>query len=173
MPDPIVPSPAESSSELVWPDSNCPACKRSLAEVPWTARFCPSCGGILRVVLLPSEGQGQKKASAADDPRFAVREGYAAAMLRLGWRYESGLGASRNIPEAVRCYTKSAKLGNENAKERIAPVPVIAIEDSHLPAEDNTKHDSGSCGASTVDSNLSASGTSSVALDASVVPRES
>ena len=35
---------------------------------------------------------------------------YANAMLNLGWRYEHGQGALRNVAEAARCYAKAGKL---------------------------------------------------------------
>ena len=47
--------------------------------------------------------------------------GYANAMFRLGWRYETGHGTPRNTDEAIRCYFKAAKLGNANALARLAP----------------------------------------------------
>jgi TPR repeat protein len=47
--------------------------------------------------------------------------GYANAMFRLGWRYETGHGTARNAEEAVRCYFKAAKLGNPDARARLAP----------------------------------------------------
>jgi TPR repeat protein len=47
--------------------------------------------------------------------------GYANAMYRLGWRYETGLGTGRNVEEAIRCYFKAAKLGNPAALARLAP----------------------------------------------------
>ena len=44
---------------------------------------------------------------------------YASALFRLGWRYERGHGAPRNLAEAIRCYYKSARLGNRSAAERL------------------------------------------------------
>jgi TPR repeat protein len=46
--------------------------------------------------------------------------GYARALFRLGSRYESGLGASRNTNEAHRCYFKAARLGDVDARARLA-----------------------------------------------------
>ncbi len=46
--------------------------------------------------------------------------GYANAMFRLGLRYESGNGTPKNMPEATRCYRKSARLGNLDAILRLA-----------------------------------------------------
>jgi TPR repeat protein len=60
-------------------------------------------------------------------PRAPVVVGYSNALWRLGWRYEFGRGAPRNVPEAMRCYRKSAGLGNVEAQARVAPQPVVAI----------------------------------------------
>jgi TPR repeat protein len=40
-------------------------------------------------------------------------------MFNLGWRYERGNGTFRNLPEALRCYRKSARLGNADATVRL------------------------------------------------------
>jgi TPR repeat protein len=58
------------------------------------------------------------------DPNRPVRSqmifGYAAAMHNLGVRYEEGRrGTPRNLQEAVRCYIKSARLGNDRAMDRL------------------------------------------------------
>lgn len=54
---------------------------------------------------------------------------YASALFRLGWRYERGHGAHRNPAEAIRCYFKSARLGNVNAADRLgATLPPPAID---------------------------------------------
>lgn len=44
---------------------------------------------------------------------------YATALFRLGWRYERGRGSPRNLAEAIRCYYKSARLGNHSAAARL------------------------------------------------------
>jgi TPR repeat protein len=65
--------------------------------------------------------------------RTSILIGYANAMYQLGWRYERGTGTPKNLPEATRCYTKSARLGNLDAMVRLAPagkdaaVPVVPI----------------------------------------------
>jgi TPR repeat protein len=66
-------------------------------------------------------------------PRSPMVLGYGNALYTLGWRYERG-GANGNKPEAVRCYRKSARLGNRDATVRLAviaderpPKPVIPI----------------------------------------------
>src|SRR5436190_10541053 len=63
----------------------------------------------------PSDG------SVAADSHSLMLLGYANAMYRLGWRYETGLGMGRNTEEALRCYFKAAKLGNSAALARLAP----------------------------------------------------
>lgn len=55
------------------------------------------------------------------DTHSAMLLGYANAMYRLGWRYETGQGTGRNVEEAIRCYFKAAKLGNPAALARLAP----------------------------------------------------
>jgi TPR repeat protein len=66
-------------------------------------------------------------------PRSPMVLGYGNALYTLGWRYERG-GANGNKPEAVRCYRKSARLGNLDATVRLAviadeppPIPVIPL----------------------------------------------
>jgi hypothetical protein len=64
--------------------------------------------------------------SSSDDVHSLMLLGYANAMYRLGWRYETGLGNGRNPQEALRCYFKAAKLGNIAALSRLAPQCVAA-----------------------------------------------
>jgi TPR repeat protein len=52
-------------------------------------------------------------------------QGYASAMHSLGEKYEAGRGVYRNEREAVRCYFKAAKLGNEEAQERLAERGIV------------------------------------------------
>jgi TPR repeat protein len=65
--------------------------------------------------------------------RTPILIGYSNALFALGWRYERAGGTSRNLPEAIRCYRKSARLGNAGAMARLAPdeqsapAPVIPI----------------------------------------------
>ena len=58
-------------------------------------------------------------ANRLDGPRSPIVTGYANALCRLGWRYESHLGFERNVSEAVRCYLKAARLGNEEALAKL------------------------------------------------------
>ena len=49
-----------------------------------------------------------------------VLRGYANAMFRLGVHYE----VRHNDNEAVRCYGKASRLGNEPARVRLTNIPV-------------------------------------------------
>ena len=65
-------------------------------------------------------------------PRSPIVVGYSNALWRLGWRYEHGRGLSRNVSEAIRCYHKSAGLGNAEAAARLdvragEPVQVLSL----------------------------------------------
>ena len=53
-------------------------------------------------------------------PASRIISGYANALFRLGAYYENSL-SSRNSNEAIRCYLKSARLGNLEALSRLAP----------------------------------------------------
>lgn len=57
---------------------------------------------------------------AMSGPATRIIEGYANALFRLGAYYESSM-SSQNKSEAIRCYLKSARLGNTQALERLAP----------------------------------------------------
>ena len=60
--------------------------------------------------------QPQQRHVAYSD-RAPILIGYGKAMFKLGERYEnSGL---KNRKEAMRCYRKSARLGNAEAKSRL------------------------------------------------------
>lgn len=48
-------------------------------------------------------------------------------MLRLGIRYET----RHNDDEAVRCYGKASRLGNEAAAERLITIPNAAVADTN------------------------------------------
>jgi hypothetical protein len=108
----------------------CPTCYADMTGVSVVARFCPRCG-----VQLPArDGAGFLIPPEESSPLFpvyrALREeldeklagetpqvassliilAYANAMLNLGWRYEHGRGAMRNVEEAARCYAKAGRL---------------------------------------------------------------
>jgi TPR repeat protein len=54
------------------------------------------------------------------DSTSMMVKGYGNALYRLGRRYEFGRGAMANPREALRCYSKSARLGNFWAMARLA-----------------------------------------------------
>jgi len=58
-------------------------------------------------------------ATTESSPVSPIVEGYANAMYKLGRRYESD-GALGNRREALRCYCKSARLGNARALAHLA-----------------------------------------------------
>lgn len=110
--------------------------------MPAGARFCPRCGnafGPVPVAALGPEpvdeslwaelasawlhfrGASARGESEAGRSHSLILLGYANAMYKLGFRYESGAGAARNPREAVRCYRKAARLGNPWALARLAP----------------------------------------------------
>uniref|UniRef100_K9ILT1 DAP3-binding cell death enhancer 1 n=1 Tax=Desmodus rotundus TaxID=9430 RepID=K9ILT1_DESRO len=51
--------------------------------------------------------------------RLAANNGDSQSRYHLGICHEKGLGVQRNLGEAVRCYQRSAALGNEPAQERL------------------------------------------------------
>lgn len=108
----------------------CPTCFRDMSGVPVAARFCPKCGVQLPArnaegFLIPPEESSplfhvyrslrdELEGKLADEtPQVAsslIILAYANAMLNLGWRYEHGRGALRNVEEAARCYAKAGRL---------------------------------------------------------------
>lgn len=96
----------------------CAGCETSLVELPATARFCPSCGMPLPAADLPAAP------ATIDTESRAIRASYAAALYRLGWRYEAG--SPRIAEEAARCYMKAARLGNQSAQVRLDTAPTCA-----------------------------------------------
>ncbi len=53
----------------------------------------------------------------ASGDRAPILIGYGKAMFQLGQKYESS--GLKNRKEAMRCYRKSARLGNSEAKNRL------------------------------------------------------
>lgn len=135
----------ESSAATLAQPLGCACCGRDLTNLQTGARFCPDCGSkipvlrhrhfsmIRRVLPLIHLGRGDVPDTGAGPGRTAILIGYANAMYHLGWRYERGNGTPKNLPEAKRCYKKSARLGNLDAIVRLAPsesetpVPVVPI----------------------------------------------
>src|SRR5687768_14608842 len=100
-------------------------CGCDLGELVDVARFCPVCG----LELSESRGHdGQESFSTT------IVRGYAHAMFRLGVRYE----VRHNDDEAVRCYDKSSRLGDERATGKILEIPVASIADGDEPAQNYT-----------------------------------
>ncbi len=111
--------------------------------MPASARFCPKCGTPLAPNAPPNSGAATRldairraeawlhlvggthavpaDRAAGPEPtsRSAILRGYAAALYTLARRYEHGR-AHRNPAEAIRCFTKSARLGNAAAARRLA-----------------------------------------------------
>jgi TPR repeat protein len=83
---------------------------RFLNYCSWT-RLLAACFGRTN-----TDGQN----TAAAGGRAPIVIGYSNALFSLGWHYERGGGASRNLSEADRCYRKSARLGNLDAMVRLA-----------------------------------------------------
>jgi TPR repeat protein len=100
---------------------DCPACRASLLGVSLAARFCPQCGLAVRMILAYQDQEIDAAHAGEFLDRSLIVRGYASAMFRLGWRYEMGNSGAHNPEEAVRCYCKAARLGDENARARLAP----------------------------------------------------
>ena len=128
---------------------HCLGCAQLLAYLPPQATFCPNCGRRLRAAATVwrtayaiasgiIRGVPEPAVAADRGPRPPVVVGYGNALWRLGWRYEHGRGMSRNVPEAIRCYGKSAALGNAEAQSRLAapsmPIPVVSLP-TETPAQ--------------------------------------
>jgi TPR repeat protein len=127
---------------------SCGRCGSSVADLPPMAAYCPHCGGSLvarpmtRLVLMREamkhlaavlRRQHPIDRSKSHPGRSNILFGYGNALFNLGWRYERGWGAQRNLPEAIRCYFKSARLGNLDAAIRLAPAKEAMKEESTGP----------------------------------------
>jgi hypothetical protein len=108
----------------------CPTCYFDMSGVPVVARFCPKCGVQLPArdaagFLIPPEEssplypvyralredlEGKLSDATPQVASSLIILAYANAMLNLGWRYEHGQGAMRNVAEAARCYAKAGRL---------------------------------------------------------------
>jgi hypothetical protein len=128
------------------PCAPCQRCGGNLSRLPEAARFCPQCGldrhgtppGVfltnpieeqrplddvlsrwLHAVGLSHRVRATRDSSSEISPVSSIVEAYAHAMYRLGRRYDSA-GPTGNRREAMRCYCKSARLGNASALARLA-----------------------------------------------------
>ena len=122
--------------------TRCPGCTLDVSALPPPASFCPACGRRLRaaptiasrLLAIAARLRRSPPATAADGgPRSPVVVGYSNALWRLGWRYEHGRGTARNVPEAIRCYRKSAGLGNAEAQSRLEVDPVTPRQVLPIP----------------------------------------
>jgi len=129
--------------------ARCLRCSADLSSLPEWARYCPRCGldthasppaalralaadplrdigdmiGQWRHLYELSVPMTQPPAPPAGAPVASASQiltGYANAMYNLGRRYDAACGAAGNPREAVRCYFKSARLGNLRALIRLA-----------------------------------------------------
>jgi hypothetical protein len=108
-------------------ESHCMRCGLELYDLPITRRFCPRCGlnlsaGALVPVSLVIAHPPLPVLPLVEplEPAHSLMiAGYATAMTKLGVRYEVGQGVARNEDEAIRCYGKAARLGNEDARTRL------------------------------------------------------
>jgi TPR repeat protein len=115
---------------------DCQCCERHANGFAAWANFCPECGTRLRTAEDPARRNsttvlgrlwmicfGQFKRGVAvplTGGRTPILVGYGNTLFTLGWRYERGGRISGNLPEAIRCYRKSARLGNLDAMLRLA-----------------------------------------------------
>jgi TPR repeat protein len=76
----------------------CVKCAADVSALPKAARFCNRCG----TRLLDHADQYP--------PPPLILLAYAQALFNLGRRYETAIGARRNLDEAARCYAKAARL---------------------------------------------------------------
>ena len=125
----------------------CRSCGELVADLPPAARYCPGCGTRVRPPLsrlahlrrfvsgLYARPQDEVVATGPTTP---ILVGYGNALFSLGWRYERGAAARRNLPEAIRCYRKSARLGNEDAAVRLGLSPAADDREATpvLPLDD-------------------------------------
>lgn len=128
--------------------ARCLRCGADLSRMPAEGRYCPRCGldsyssppaailsraaesklagtsdplgwsPLAELIVCPA-GIVAPTVVPSPTPSSEILRGYANAMYRLGRRYEIG-GWMQNPREAIRCYLKSAQLGNMMAFARLA-----------------------------------------------------
>ena len=120
-------SEAEVKFAELAPLRPCPHCQFNLGVLPMSAKYCPHCGvDLSRPTVSANPVRVEYASKSAGAPlkvvgshRSALVRGFAGALYRLGVRYEANLGARSNRNEAIRCYQKAAKLGDEQAMNRL------------------------------------------------------
>ena len=120
----LVPLPLSAPIGGPDPCCACPRCKLGLDHLPRVACFCPRCGyELAEWPVQPPPWASLPFSSPDAEPTHSsvITRGYADAMYKLGRRYEGAVGARRNPGEAMRCYTKAARLGSGPALGRLAP----------------------------------------------------
>ena len=142
------PSPADAIPPTA-AAARCFRCGSDVSRLPEGARYCPRCGldthagppaaivaraAEAHSTALRPAGEWQHlfelsesadfppplPADVSQEPHSVMLQGYSNAMYKLGRRYEVGAGTARIPDEAVRCYFKSARLGNLRALARLA-----------------------------------------------------
>ena len=117
--------PARVGSECF--ASACPCCRLDLDHLPRAACFCPRCGQALaQCPAGPPPVFSPNFSAPPDDGEAmpglsAITRGYAQALFKLGRRYETATGSRHNPGEAMRCYSKAARLGSNLALDRLTP----------------------------------------------------
>jgi len=117
----------------------CQGCASNLSALPAMARFCNRCGravpeGFSAMKEPPAEPETTIASTAESFPRPLILIAYGRALFNLGVRYETAVGSRRNVQEAVRCYWKAARLGDEAARDRCSAYAVPALPADLLPA---------------------------------------
>ena len=96
------------------PPRLCMVCQTDLAKLPKSARYCPHCCGELEITSPICASP-----SCAGKQRSIILHGFARAMYLLGCRYENSVGKGHNPAEAMRCFSKAAKMGDPAAIEKL------------------------------------------------------
>jgi hypothetical protein len=109
----LLPDAVEASAVRL-PDLRvaCPRCRSEVLALPSAAKFCPRCGLELPANCPPWNADGSISLTT---PALIA---YANALFNLGIRYENVAGGY-DLAQAIRYYSKAAKLGINRAKARL------------------------------------------------------